>query len=231
MKWWILKSLLRDADNQWVYNTGIKYYSVFWAKYVTQLYPSDHEELHYIQWLKRFFVAICYVLWKIKANVYSMGKLFVVQPSGKEFVFSCNGCSIFRKHFLFFLAKIYMLRILKLFFHFFRALIGSLCNAAVNICTYSLQFMNMVHYTDHWSGCIAQCAINSINTPYTNHKTRGLGRFLFWYTFVNIIINNSIRICSKQYTDGPNSEVNFGLHETVEFLMYQTFIGTFPNSI
>ena len=137
----------------------------------------------------------------------------------------------FQKTLFIFFSKNFMLRILKLFFHFFRALIGSLCNAAVNICTYSLQFMNMVHYTDHWSGCIAQCAINSINTPYTNHKTRGLGRFLFWYSFVNIIINNSIRICSKQYTDGPNSEVNFGLHETVEFLMYQTFIGTFPNSI
>ena len=35
----------------------------------------------------------------------------------------------------------------------------------------------------------------------------------------------------EQYTDGPKSEVNFGLHETVEFPMYQKFIGTFPNSI
>ena len=32
------------------------------------LCPSDHEELRCIQWLRRFFVTICYVLWKNKSK-------------------------------------------------------------------------------------------------------------------------------------------------------------------
>ena len=50
---------------------------------------------------------------KIKANVYSM-----VQPSGKEFVFSCNGCLIFRKHFLFFSKNLYVENLNNYFFTF-----------------------------------------------------------------------------------------------------------------
>ena len=108
MVWWILKSLLHDADNQWVYNI-IVFFEQNMSLNSTHLIMKNCTA--YNDWRDFLWQFVMYCE-KIKANVYSM-----VQPSGKEFVFSCNGCLIFRKHF-FFSKNLYVENLNNYFFTF-----------------------------------------------------------------------------------------------------------------